>query len=620
MLSALGIGLLYLREPWLGDDLDYWSFAVHFHEPRFGSELDDGFHALRWPVWGVIWLFQHVLPKGLPSYYAEPVFYFVLGALVMRLWAQCVFGAGRPLVSVAMVVYLFHPLLADVAHRPMPDLSEGVWMACAMLAWWRAVETKPLRSAVPAVMLCGLFLQLCFANRFTGLLIVPVMALCTLALAPRRWLRMGLMLVAFGVFFCAEALVYQALHGNFWHALLANASGRGRPGTEPVPLWWFPLRFLPLLWEGNVLKIFYMLAALAGAAKMWQHDEPGKACVLHRGRLCVLWAVLLYLGYSCAIQSVDPPRPLVREGDRFVASLAWPIGLLTAAGLGTAWGWVQMRSGVSGWLCRHRKVAAGMLLVVLAVNNGRKFEYGFARDLEEKIATTAPGTRIATHAGMRDLVALTNFEQARRFVWEDVDGWYEQPVAWEEIFLRNDELWMRHKQAWLHRRKQLEQEPQNTQFVPLFFAQEHGVVMPRQVMVLNARADLYFFDLRREPEHSAGATARCVFGRQDFAVDFKKGLVLEYEFELLAAGKKGVLGIFYNAQSTKVRPFDAEVIFLSGAKVSQRRELLMYFNPVPSRDAVFCDVPEGAEKARLVLRCRHSSGGAHFERLEIFAR
>jgi hypothetical protein len=631
-LAAAVVAVLHLREPWLGDDLDYWSFAVHFHEPRFGSELDDGFHALRWPVWGVIWLFQHVLPKGLPSYYAEPMFYFALGALAMRLWAARVFGVGNPLVAVAMLVYLYHPLLADVAHRPMPDLSEGVWMAFAMLAWWSAMRAKRVVSALPAVVLGGLFLQLCFANRFTGLIIVPVMALCTLALAPRRWWRMGLMVAAFVFFFALEGLVYQALHGSFWHAIEANASGRGRPGTEPVPLWWFPFRFLPALWEGDVLKVIFMVAALAGAAVLWRRDEARKTSAVHTvhsGRLCVLWAVLLYLGYSCAIQSVDPPRPLIRDGDRFVASLAWPLGLLTAAGLWAAWRLVRMRPRLARWLGRHRKVAVGLVLVVLVFSNGRKFGYGFSRELGERIAATPPGTRIATHSGMRDLVALTDFEQARRFVWEDVDGWYQQAVCWEEIFARNDELWMQHKEAWLKRRKQLEQEPENTEFVPVFFASQEMPVLPRQVIAVDARADLYFFDLRelrpRGPRTAGdGATApvrlRSVFLRQDFMVDFKKGREEEFEFELAAPGRVGVLGIFYEADCNKVRPFEVEVEFLCAGRVFEIRELLMYFNPAPGRDAVFCDVPAGAEKARLVLRCRQSSGRANFERLEIFVR
>ena len=625
LIAATVVGTLYLREPWLGDDLEYWGFAVHFHEPRFGSALDEGFHALRWPVWGVIWLVQHVLPKGLPSYYAQPVIYFTLGAFVIWLWSQKVFGGKSGLAGLAMVVYLFHPLLANVAHRPMPDLSEGVWMALAMLFWWRLLNARSLAEMLGAALVGGLLLQICFANRFTGILILPTMALCTLAVNPLRSWRLLLLVTSFIVFFSAEALVYKLVHGNFWHAFEANASARGRPGTEPVPYWWLPLRFVPVLLEDDVLKVLYTLAAVIGAVWLWRgiHMPALDGVMLKTRRLCVLWTLLLYLGYSCAFQSVDPIRPLIRVGERFIASLAFPMVFLTTAGLHASWVLIRNRFSNVGWVRRLYFALLVGIGVVSLLSYTRKFEFGFNRELQQRIALTAPGTRIASHSGMRDIVALADFDRAKCFVWEVLRGWYERKIDWEEIFLRNDELWMRHKEAWLSRRKRLERHPQDGTFVPVFFAQQNKAILPSQVIALNNYADLYFFDLqplREKLTQRDYKTTRSVLAVEDFVLDLSPKRRWQYEFALPEASSKSVIGIFYTASGDRLRPFDVVVKFLRQGREVEHRQLLMYFNPTLSADAVFCDVPAGMQKAQLMLRSRHSSGRVYFQKMEIITR
>ncbi len=82
-----------------------------------------GFHALRWPIWGVCWLLQFLV-NGPASYYGVPLLYLAFSL------AREIFGstaAGR----IAALLLIFHPILDPSVTRPMPDLPEGVWSTAA---------------------------------------------------------------------------------------------------------------------------------------------------------------------------------------------------------------------------------------------------------------------------------------------------------------------------------------------------------------------------------------------------------------------------------------------------------------------------------------------------------
>src|SRR5678809_608569 len=122
---ALLVGVIFLRNPKLGDDFTYWrlAFELHDHIPQAWSAKS--FHALRWPVWGVSWLIQGIVGPGLISFYGVPLLYLAIGAMLA-------YGLAQHLTStaqagwVAAIAFLFHPLIDPVVYRPMPDLSEGV--------------------------------------------------------------------------------------------------------------------------------------------------------------------------------------------------------------------------------------------------------------------------------------------------------------------------------------------------------------------------------------------------------------------------------------------------------------------------------------------------------------
>src|SRR3954470_12059723 len=79
LLTTL-ISLLFLQEPGFGDDLTYWSFALDVRERGFEAWSVNSFHDLRWPVWGVSWVFQSLGVDGLGAYSGVPIFYLVVGA------------------------------------------------------------------------------------------------------------------------------------------------------------------------------------------------------------------------------------------------------------------------------------------------------------------------------------------------------------------------------------------------------------------------------------------------------------------------------------------------------------------------------------------------------------
>ncbi len=610
-LAAILIGPLYLREPWLGDDLDYWSFAIHFHDPEVGQALDKGFHALRWPVWGVIWFFQHVLPKGLPSYYAQPVFYYALGASVMLLWARKLFAESWRKQSLAMVIYLFHPLLEPVLHRPMPDLSEGVLMAAAMFAFWRVLSLEKTTAWLGASVLCGLLVQLAFANRFTGLIVVPVMVLSALFVHAKRALRVTAVVFFGMLFFCIEGLFYYSLHGDFLHSLTANSAGRGRPGTEPLPLWWLPFRFFDTLWEGNVLKVIFNSTALIGLLLSVRSAQRNI-------RICGFWALWLYLGYSCAIQGLDPLRPLIRDGERFIASLAWPLSLLSV--LGISWIYTRFfRDKLFGnLLLKHSRLIIVLAVIPLAFTVGRKFAFGFDQELIRLIAETETDTVIATHTGMRDLCALADYKNARKLSWRIVGDFLEDE---EENYLANaQQVWLRHKELWLSRRKLLEQNSDDQNFASPFYAQEPPLYFPMQVIALNNRPDLWFFDLRR----SDGLVKKVTDPRipQNLTLSLRKPLSFQEDFSLPKKGadSEGVIGVYFCASASRVHPLDVDLEFFADQKKIASRQPLVYFNPMVACDAAFCDIPAGADVVRIRLRSRASQGWIQVESVKVFFR
>jgi hypothetical protein len=168
------------------------------------------------------------------------------------------------------IIFLFHPLLDTVCHRPMPDLSEGVWGAAVVLCWWRLMHSTRRAALVGWMLALGAGIYIVESNRLTGVFIVPVIAILTL-LYGRARLAWVLGAGAFaGVLYGVEAAFYHGLFHDWLHNLHANMGGKGKKGTEPIPLWSMPFRFLGAFWNGGLLAPVFALLALLGLPVAWR--------------------------------------------------------------------------------------------------------------------------------------------------------------------------------------------------------------------------------------------------------------------------------------------------------------------------------------------------------------
>lgn len=319
----------YARAPMMGDDIDYFGFALHRVLPRADFPAEGGFHFLRWTVWGPIWAWMCAFGPGPAAYDLVPA--ASLGAccaMTYRIGRRLLHEAGG--VAAALVL-LFHPLMNDLILRPMPDIVEAVLVTLGFLLLWRRLEPgerdEPLGSPWAAGGAMGLLVFLSWVNRPTGLIWFIAAVMLSAIFAPRRLLP--LFPPAVGVFalcFAIEGAVYLRLFDDFWHGWHANQLAADRKGTDAVALWWLPLRYLGVVASGGLLKSLLLVCSLAGGVVLWRGGGA-------RGKFAVGWCVLLYLGVSCALQSAFPFKPLVRIGERFIGGLAIPLSLLAAAGL-----------------------------------------------------------------------------------------------------------------------------------------------------------------------------------------------------------------------------------------------------------------------------------------------
>jgi hypothetical protein len=495
-LAAIACVAVFAREPGLGDDINYW--ARGFRLIQTGSiEIGNGFHDLRWPIWGVCWLLQLVFGHGLVSYYGEPALYLALGTCLVLFLAHHLTGSRR-IAWTAGIAFLFQPLLDPAIVRPMPDLSEGFFCAAAFTAWLLSMESqRPARTTLFAA-LGGLALAMGYANRITGALIVPVISLLTLVVFPRRFHAL-LLLGAFTILFIGvECAVYHHLLGDWLHSLHANLGARGRKGTESLQLWQLPFRFFDSLWTGNFLKVPYQLLAFLGIALAARSASRAT-------RAAAWWPVLYFFVFSCMLQSASPPRPLVRDGDRFVASLGYPLSIMTA--LAVTWlarylhaRWPHL---VQPALRRPRLAALAAALVLALVSSRDFIQLGFVPPLRAYLASLPAGTRIFTHARLEEIAYLVDARRAATFRWQLVSNMVEphkdQPAPPPDA----DQWWFNRKMIWTDRRKDLEREEiteQRPPFDPLIHPSP-GWHLAR-VLTKDGMPDFAFFRIPRPDDSS----------------------------------------------------------------------------------------------------------------------
>lgn len=448
---ALGVGVLFLQEPGFGDDLTYWSFAFDLHERGLVAWQKGSFHDLRWPVWGVCWVLQSLCGFGLTSYYGVPLLYLAGGAALG-------FAFGKKLTdSVAVawacgIAFLFHPLLDTVSFRPMPDLSEGVWGAAIMLAWWALMNAPSRGTALLSAIAMGAGIFIIEANRVTGVFIVPVVILCTLLFFPRRFGWVVVAGLVSAALYASECFFYKRLFNDWLHDLTANSGNKGAKGTEFPNPWSLPFRFFDTLWKGNPLAPAYCLLALGGIWAAWRRHG-----VL--GRVIVIWFTSLYLLFACAPQSLWPYRPLVRDADRFLCALVVPMSVLAAIGFFAGCAWLAQRS-------RHVAAAAGrplltgavLTVLVFGITSRDRFDLGFVPEMRRYLAALPEGTKVFSHKAMREYIYLIDGKSAARLSWTAPNEILHRSEKLEAQAADCTEFWYARKLVWLTTRKALEKK------------------------------------------------------------------------------------------------------------------------------------------------------------------
>jgi hypothetical protein len=452
ILLAFIVGMAFLREPGFGDDLTYWTFAFDLHERGFDAWQVKSFHDLRWPVWGVCWLLQPIFGYHLASFYGVPLLYLAAGASIAFVFGKRVLGSV-PFAWACAIAFLFHPLLDSVAFRPMPDLSEGVWGGAVLLAWWGLMAAKTRALSIAWAALTGLLIFLLESNRITGVFIVPVLLVATLLLHRARfgWLVAAGLFAAF--FYGLECAFYKWLFDDWLHNLHANMGAKGSKGTESIPFWYLPFRFLDTLWKGNPLAPFYCIPAALGIWTAWKRHGAA-------GKLMVVWFATLYLEYACAPQSLWPWRPLIRDADRFLCGLTIPMSVLAATGLAT----LVSLSRVQGWKAvrwmgaRPLATTLGALVLMFAVTTRERYDMGFVPEMRRYMAALPTGTRVFTHEMMRAIAHLVDAKEARRMEWHAPNHILAHNPQIEALAAKCDEFWYVRKLVWLNTRKLLEKD------------------------------------------------------------------------------------------------------------------------------------------------------------------
>jgi hypothetical protein len=617
--GAFLVSWIYQTPPSLGDDLNYWGLAFDLHHHVPGAWSPTSFHDLRWPVWGLCWLLQIPFGYSALSYYLEPMVYLGAGAIVVQLLALEV-GATARTAAVAGVLFLFHPQLDSVIDRPMPDLSEGFWVALSFLAWLKMVRSNHRGSKIALAAAVGLALAIGQANRITGVFAVPVLFLATVAFYPRQFLWLVLCGVFTGAFVAVESSIYYSLTGDWLHSLHANSTATGRKGTESIHLWEFPIRFLPTLFR-RYTDIVFNLIGLAGI---------GVACTRFGapGRALALYAVAYLLTYSCALQSLFPPRPLVRDGERFLGSLAFPLSVLSALALAWIAGQLPAIPALT-WLRQRFAVALLILIGALALLSSRPFrETNYLHEIADYLRTTPPGLRVLSHDAMRHVANLADPAAAARIQWTLQKDLLDPSPTTLQLAANADEIWFNRKWIWTGTRKKSEYDKLDTigDIAPYLRPPLDGWIARRAI----AKGDVPdFVFLGRSTaglteRGSDGALLRTVL-LPDLPIPhtwiFVKGPhePVDLPAQPLPASLAGhtfFLSLRYSSNTTE--PVRAGVTFYRGKKEIQTFVFKPYFFDKSSEDFFFLTIPSEADSVQVRLRVSEKTTRVTLENFQLF--
>jgi hypothetical protein len=649
ILFAFAAGLLFLREPGFGDDFTYWSFAFDLHERGLDAWQRHSFHDLRWPVWGVCWVLQAIFGPGLISFYGEPLLYLAGGAALAFAFGRII-TRSLPLAWACGIAFLFHPLLDAVCHRPMPDLSEGVWGAAAVLCWWMLVRAETRARCALWAALTGACIFIAEANRITGAFIVLVLVLCTVIIARRRF---GWLLVAgatAALLWGAQAAFYHHLFGDWLHDIHANMGNAGAKGTEPPPVWYLPFRFFDTLWKGGPREPLYCLLALAGMAIAWRAwgplrwpaaagapaDERSSDAPRALGRVVAVWFIALFLTYSCAPQSISPWRPMLRDADRFLAALAIPMAVLAVLGLAALWQLPILRQRKWGRALAERPVWTGsavvVLLALMSSNQVFKlgarvfFNLGFVPEMRSYMRQQPPGTRVFTHEPMRAMAFLVDSATARKFQWAAPGRILHRTPELEAMAAQADEFWYARKLVWLTTRKQLEKNalPQQPPLGSYFEAPERDWRMVR----LLAKADTpdLIFYRRRTPEDPAPrilTPASPELGGRvpplplEWTPTGKNDATVAADVPVPETLRGQLVRLEIDAGAAQVEALTIRLRFMRGEKVEAEYLLKPYLHAQPGREFFAFQIPAASDLCQVQLKLAKNAKSVRFTGLRL---
>ena len=629
-LLAFAACQLSIEEPQFGDDFAYWGYGYNVHERGLAAWTDDGFHQLRWPIWGGCWLAQGLFGMGLASYYFVPFAVLILGSVCAFTLGWIIFQR-KSLAWACGVLFIFHPIFDTNLTRPYPDVGEGVLGTCAVFAWWALMEAKTRGRIALTSLLCGLCLFLAEENRLTGVFFIPLLGCLTLLFYRPRFFRVFLPIAIFGIFLFGQMAFYHWKFGDWLHFLHANATAKGRSGTEAVKdIWTIPFRFLGALYKGGALLTFNALFGTAGCWFAWKRfGKPG--------RLILAWFVLLYLAYACAPQQLWPFRPMLRNADRFLSALVVPYTALTVMGLAglleLAAKWPRTQSFVAG--LRRRPVLAGVLgtlgllgLSLAPIGDRSIVRLGYIPELSAYMRALPAGTVVFTHRQGLLLAHLVDHAAAQRLQWLSEEKWITQfdkvkPELVEKV-KHATEFWYIRKLAMMTFAKGIVTEDDGAKIrrqpklAPWFDAPETDWKLAR-VLVNADNPDVVLYT-RRLP-----ATPPPLILTQDSPE--LKGLLppLPYSWKKGDADAKGAIEDFRNApvefdwplptalrgklirleiqgDSNCREPFTIRVSFGTGKKFDPDIALKAYFFPDGGKDFLCLPIPATADTCHIRLR------------------
>lgn len=610
-LSAV-VSWWFWQPPRLGDDLDYWSLAMNLRMGVPGAWDSDSFHDLRWPVWGLCWLLMGPLGVSAASYFLQPLVYLAAGACLV-FWIAGRTGLGFWGRFAAGVLFLFHPLVDPALSRPMPDLSEGFWVASSFALWLVAVS-RP--SGVPKALLCaavGLALAVAQANRVTGVFAIPVLVVCTLVFVPRQLPWLVLMGIFAAGFVLIEWGIYRALTGDLLTSLHANLGARGRKGTEAVILWELPFRFLPQLWRQPQDLVMTVLA-VAGGGWAWRSGSMA-------ARAVAVYAVVYFLTYSCALQSLHPPRPMVRDGDRFLASLAFPLSILASHGCASVCGLLLPRLPAR-WASWMRRVPwlgiTGLAAMLIAVGDRPAGGHDYLREVGQVVRAQRPGSIVVSHPPMRAVAQLAAPDAAERLEWRIQKQILLESPELDAALEGADAVWLIRKHAWIVSRKQGERGALEVlpRLAPFLAPPFDGWWLDRSVLKGDV-PDFLFFRRSQEQPRPLALPDQMAPGPlpRDWNVA-KDGDWFSEPVEI-PASLRGV-EVFLSARyaSAATEPIRLRLEFFGEKGEEVTLTFKPYLLPKPSADFFAFRVPEWAVRAK--MRIRAEKGNFQLADLEPF--